>query len=185
MPAPEIIKKELVTTESIGGDNYGNTIIKTSEGATVKLSPKRQNLKTEFEIGATTDIGWAVYMDKEYVATAKRVGKSEAKPAPQSKSTPLGTQGNPISRDDTTNDSIQRQVAAKICGEWVANKVIDPGAFVPNAEWVYRWISGKLTLSPESLANIELIMVSNLQDMVDRLKAKAQTKKVAKNETPG
>jgi hypothetical protein len=105
--------------------------------------------------------------------------------APESKSKPLGTQGIPIPPSDSRGDSIERQVAAKICGEWVREKVIDPGAFVPNAEWVYRWISGKLTLSPESLANIELIMVSNLQDMVDRLRAKAQTKKATKNEAPG
>ncbi len=96
MPQPEIIRTEQFTVESVTGDKYGNTMVKGTNGKSYKISEKRQQLKPIFQLGATIEVGWATYMDKEYIATAhpidetgkafeivKKIQKQETQEKPQ------------------------------------------------------------------------------------------------------
>ncbi len=80
MPQPEIIRTEQFTVASVTGDKYGNTIVKGTNGQSYKISEKRQSLKPIFQPGATVEVGWARYMDRDYIATARFLEGEEEMP---------------------------------------------------------------------------------------------------------
>ena len=74
-PEPKIERYEVVTPENIAPDNYENIVVKTTTGTEVKVNKKHAYLHQLFydacEQRRALKIGYATYMNKEYVHTAE------------------------------------------------------------------------------------------------------------------
>ena len=80
-----ITRHEVLTVTSAEKNDYGDLMVNEA----YKVGVKRSHLFEIFQIGADVKVGYAVYKDREYIATAEQTGKHQAPPqAPQSKSTP-------------------------------------------------------------------------------------------------
>jgi len=65
-----ILRRERFKVASTRQDEFGNLIAKSELGNEYKISKKREHLFTLFQIGAEIVVGYAKYMDKEYIAEA-------------------------------------------------------------------------------------------------------------------
>lgn len=75
MPTPEVKRYEVIKPVASGTDEYGNLSVTTSTGTELKVNKKHESLH-ELIVGAVSTgravkIGYAVYMNKEYVHTAE------------------------------------------------------------------------------------------------------------------
>jgi len=106
MPEPEIVRTEVITPESVVGDNYGNIIVKTTTGAEVKVNKKHEGLHQLFydatEEGRALKIGYAVYMNREYVHTSELF---DGKPPVEKQVKPI-TAG--VGKTEAMNDMMNR-----------------------------------------------------------------------------
>ena len=75
MPEPKIERYEVITPDSVVGDDYGNIVVTTSTGDEVRVNKKHEHLHELLheanENGRAVKLGYAVYMNKEYVHTAE------------------------------------------------------------------------------------------------------------------
>jgi hypothetical protein len=69
----KITRYETVNVTSTQKDPYGNLIV----NGTLKVGKKREPLFDVFQPGAEVKIGYASYMNKDYIATAEQTGKHE------------------------------------------------------------------------------------------------------------
>ena len=67
---PQITRYEVITPIGLDTDDYGNLLVLSSSGE-VKVNKKHASLHPVFQIGKPVKIGYAVYMEKEYVQTAE------------------------------------------------------------------------------------------------------------------
>jgi hypothetical protein len=74
----KIERYELITVETTENDKYGNLIV----NGTYKVGAKRANIFQVFQAGAEVKLGYATYMNKEYIATAEQTGKHIVKADP-------------------------------------------------------------------------------------------------------
>jgi len=70
MPEPKIERYELITVESTEKNQYGDLLV----NGKLKVGNKRSQLFDIFQPGAEIKIGWASYMNKEYIASAEQTG---------------------------------------------------------------------------------------------------------------
>ncbi len=68
-----IIRTEVVVVESMDYDKYGNLLFKDKEGRDHKLGEKRIHLADQIVEGRAVELGYAEYMNKEYIADCKLV----------------------------------------------------------------------------------------------------------------
>ena len=70
MPEPKIERYETITVETTQKNQYGDLLV----NGTLKVGNKRSHLFEVFQPGAEVKLGYAVYMNKEYIATAEQTG---------------------------------------------------------------------------------------------------------------
>lgn len=71
MPEPKIERYETITVETTQKNQYGDLMV----NGTLKIGKKRSNLFDVCQPGAEIKLGYASYMNKEYIATAEQTGK--------------------------------------------------------------------------------------------------------------
>lgn len=142
MPQTEIVRKDIFTVNKTMVDTYGNLVITTDKGVGYKIGKKREQLFPIFQPGAEVNVGFASYMNKEYIAEASQTGKHTVQPAV----TPIVAAAQEIGTEmptekhwglPNTNRSIERQVAAKLAMEFCDGTVDDRMAA---AEIIFQWI---------------------------------------------
>jgi len=70
MAEPKIERYEVITVETTQKNQYGDLLV----NGTLKVGNKRSNLFDVFQPGAEVKIGYASYMNKEYIASAEQTG---------------------------------------------------------------------------------------------------------------
>ena len=119
---PQITRYAIFTVGEANPNEYGDLIVKDTQGNEYKIGNKRERLFEVFQIGAEVKVGYAVYMQKEYIASAEQTGKHlpivEAieKAGAKVKSATVEekmTKDDWKERDKITRTSIQRQTALK------------------------------------------------------------------------
>ena len=71
---PQITRYAVFTVSEANPNEYGDLIVKDIKGNEYKVGVKRQRLFEAFQVGAEVKVGYAVYMEKEYIATAEQTG---------------------------------------------------------------------------------------------------------------
>jgi hypothetical protein len=69
----KIERYEVITVKSAVKNSYGDLVVNGG----IKIGKKRENIFPVFQLGAEVNLGYASYMNKEYVATAEQTGKHE------------------------------------------------------------------------------------------------------------
>jgi len=140
MPEVKIERYEVITPDSIVPDTYENITVKTTTGTTVKVNKKHEALHQLFydacEGHRALKLGYASYMNKEYVHTAEFF---DGKPPMEKQVDPITagvekTQVKPeamtpdkwADKDRITRESIEAQVAFKGTVELMVAKIILP-----------------------------------------------------------
>jgi hypothetical protein len=72
MPEPKIERYEIISVKSTQKNQYGDLLVNDS----LKVGNKRSHLFDVFKLGADVKIGYATYMDKEYIASAEPTDES-------------------------------------------------------------------------------------------------------------
>ncbi len=131
----KIEKYETFTVEDVTTDEKGKLIV---NGGKYKVSPKRSNLFNVFQVGAEVKIGWANYMNQDYISTAEQTGnhfptdaeaqkafkeavaqlpKPQSEPV-QSKSTPIVPSGQEVGMTTKEiGDMIRSKMLSVVFGE--------------------------------------------------------------------
>jgi hypothetical protein len=66
----KIDRYEVITVETVNKNQYGDLIV----NGNIKIGVKRNHLFGVFQSGAEVKLGYASYMNKEYVSTAEQTG---------------------------------------------------------------------------------------------------------------
>ena len=100
---PEIIREEVITVDTCRPNDYGDLIVITTTGAELKVKNTRKSIISLIEenVGRAIKLGWASYMNHDYIAKAElfdgkppveqqvpEVKPSVDKPKPQESSGP-------------------------------------------------------------------------------------------------
>ena len=72
---PQITRYEVLTVAGAIKNNYGDLIVTDTKGTEHKIGNKRSRLFEVFQAGAEVKVGYAVYMEREYIASAEQTGK--------------------------------------------------------------------------------------------------------------
>jgi len=147
-PEPKIERYEVITPDSVVPDTYENIIVKTTTDTEVRVNKKHAHLHQMFydaaEEGRALKIGYAVYMNREYVHTVEYF---DGKPPEEDRIEPItaGVGKEPIGRADTkrtssTNESIEAQVCLK-CACEIAKESDTIETILMYAEKMRQWIS--------------------------------------------
>jgi len=94
-----IIKREKIIVDHVKTNDYGDLVVVTKTGNEYKIGVKRKQLHNVFQPNAEIVIGFASYMNKEYIAEAT------ASKQIVSTDTPIQTE-KPKIRDDTKERSM-------------------------------------------------------------------------------
>jgi len=71
---PQITRYEVFIVSEANKNRYGDLLVKDTMGNERKIGYKRAYLFGVFQIGAEVKVGYAVYMEKEYIASAEQTG---------------------------------------------------------------------------------------------------------------
>ena len=74
MPIQKITRYEVFTVSEASKNGYGDLLVKDTMGNEHKIGYKRTYLFGVFQVGAEVKVGYAVYMEKEYIASAEQTG---------------------------------------------------------------------------------------------------------------
>ena len=79
---PEIVRTEVIVVDVAHTNDYGDLMVTDKGGGAHKIGNKRPHLFDQFIPGRAVELGYATYMNKEYIATAKLVelGDTPEKP---------------------------------------------------------------------------------------------------------
>ncbi len=66
----KIERYETIIVESVKQNQYGDLVV----NGTLKVGKKRASLFNVFQVGAEVNLGYASYMNKEYIASAEQTG---------------------------------------------------------------------------------------------------------------
>ena len=72
---PQITRYEVFTVSKATKNNYGDLIVADTQGNERKIGNKRSHLFELFQPGAEVKVGYSVYMEREYIASAEQTGK--------------------------------------------------------------------------------------------------------------
>ena len=67
----KIERYDVVTVKSSSQNGYGDLLFTDTEGQSHKIGNKRSNLYDQIIEGRAVKLGYAIYMNKEYIATAE------------------------------------------------------------------------------------------------------------------
>jgi hypothetical protein len=118
-------------------DNFGNLIVKDTDGVEHKIGSKREALFPVFKPGTTVKCGMAEYMSKEYIATAEATTESAVKP-PQN-NTPVKSR----------EDGMREGVWIKELGECIRGGIIVDKS--PMYAWYFMEMRAALNLTDKAV----------------------------------
>ena len=141
MPEFKIERYEVITVQTAEKNQYGDLIV----NGKIKIGNKRSNLFNIFQPGVEVKVGYAIYKDREYIATAEQTGKHIE---PTKKETPeekheaqlealKAKQKTTTETELHTRKSIERQTALK-CATEIAAALIAKTSDV-NVNKVLTW----------------------------------------------
>ena len=115
MPAqkPQITRYEVFTVSEATKNNYGDLIVTDTQGNEHKIGNKRSHLFELFQPGAEVKVGYAIYMEKEYIASAEQTGKHI--PLPEKASEEV-TQVEVKSRSQEIETNMWYKIASEMIG---------------------------------------------------------------------
>ena len=133
MPAPQITRYEVFTVSEATKNNYGDLIVTDTQANEHKIGNKRSHLFEVFQVGAEVKVGYAVYMEKEYIASAQQTGAHipEVKKVEEA-----GAQVAKVSISDVKNRAVALSYAKDA---WVAGK-IEKDAIYKCADYFLQYI---------------------------------------------
>jgi len=159
-PEPAIERYEVITPKTAVIDNYGNLAVTTTTGQELRVNKKHESLHPLFyeakENSRALKLGYAVYLNKEYVQTAELLLFDGQPPTKQTEPTTAGV-SKPQERykaDPAKMDSIEVQVAVKAIVELrIANALTDKS---PEYQAMLDWCRQRLGIihpkpSPEAV----------------------------------
>ena len=136
---PQITRYEVFIVSEANKNRYGDLLVKDTMGNEHKIGNKRARLFDVFQPGAQVKVGYAVYMQKEYIASAEQtgkhipeVGKIEEAGAKVASVT--------ISKTDAVKNRAVSLSYAK--DAWIAGK-IEKDAIYKCADYFLQYIEGK------------------------------------------
>ena len=146
-----ITRWETFTVSETNKDDYGNLTGKTSDGKVFKVGAKREGLFGFFEAGKAVKVGYAVYMDKEYIAVASQATTETTPSAPQPKIEPpkevkdLGSKVAETLTRFNAEDVKVRTMTLAYAKDLAVAGIIDVKEIMMKAEAFYLYaVSGKL-----------------------------------------
>ena len=110
---PQITRYEVFTIAEATKNSYGDLIVKDTQGNEYKIGNKRTRLFDVFQVGAEVKVGYAVYMEREYIASAEQTGKHTALPEKASEEAP---QAETRSRSEEIEMNMWWKVASEMIG---------------------------------------------------------------------
>ena len=113
---PQITRYAVFTVSSTNPNQYGDLMVKDTAGTEYKISNKRNRLFEAFQIGAEVKVGYAVYMEREYIASAEQTGKHIASTISTKEEKPVAVEVKSRSEEIETN------MWYKIASEMVGNE---------------------------------------------------------------
>ena len=133
---PQITRYEVFTVSEATKNNYGDLIVTDTQGNEHKIGNKRTHLFDVFQVGAEVKVGYAVYMQKEYIASAEQTGKHipEVEKIEQA-----GGKVAKVSISDVKNRAVALSYAKDA---WIAGK-IEKDAIYKCADYFLQYIEGK------------------------------------------
>ena len=135
MPAqkPQITRYEVFTVSEATKNNYGDLIVTDTQGNEHKIGNKRSRLFEVFQPGAEVKVGYAVYMQKEYIASAEQTGTHipEVKRVEEA-----GAKVARVSISDVKNRAVALSYAKDA---WIAGK-IEKDAIYKCADYFLQYI---------------------------------------------
>ena len=152
----EITRYAVVTVEGEAEVNqYGDLKFYDTEGNEHKIGIKRSKLFDAIIPGRAVKLGYAVYMNKEYISTAELYDGQPADPAPKATTTGKGA-GSPnkpsqpamgkddwAEKDRITRKSIERQTSLNAAVELAKVGIIKPDQVLPSARKFEEYLEGK------------------------------------------
>jgi len=142
----EITRYAVVTVDGVDDINqYGDLTFSDTEGNKHKIGNKRSGLFSAIIPDRAVKLGYAIYMNKEYIATAELYDGQPAKPkplAPQAKSTPVKAD-KWDEKDGITRKSIERQTSLNAAVELAKVGIIKPDQVLPSAKKFEEYLEGK------------------------------------------
>ena len=153
-PEPKIERYEVITPTSATADDYGNIVVKSIAGE-VRVNKKHESLHPLFyeasQEGRALKVGFAVYMNKEYIHTAELF---DGKPPEEKQVEPITTKAEPLSpnvaplvKPPSKNASFALSYSKDLA---VAGK-IEPDKILSYAEVFVRWLDGDITVTDEGV----------------------------------
>jgi len=155
---PRVTRYAVFTVGETNQNEYGDLIVKDTQGNEYKIGNKRAKLFDIFQVGAEVKVGYAVYMQKEYIASAEQTGKHMAEVetvektgvevasviAESPKAEPKRTTTS--YRDEDRTDA--RTAAMEIGEDWRAGKLQDNNALTLARK---VWLLKSLGISDEEI----------------------------------
>ncbi len=170
MPEPKIERYEVIVPSIIESDTYGNITIKTKDNKEIKINKKHESLheliRQATSEGRAIKLGYAVYMNKEYVHTAelfdgkppveKRIEPITAgveKPipqSPQSKSSPVKDQSDSKSRAFALSYAKDWAIALLNSPSFTKKETLSAKSIIATAKEFEAYLEGKEVQLAES-----------------------------------
>ena len=136
---PQITRYAVFTVSSTNPNQYGDLMVKDTAGTEYKISNKRNRLFEAFQIGAEVKVGYAVYMQKEYIASAEQTGTN----IPEvEKIKEAGAKVASVSISKTDNVKNRAVALSYAKDAWIAGK-IEKDALYKSADYFLQYIEGK------------------------------------------
>jgi len=130
---PQITRYEVFAVSEATKNNYGDLIVTDTQGTERKIGNKRNRLFEVFQPGSEVKVGYAVYMEREYIASAEQTGKH----IPEvEKVEEAGAQVAKVSISDVKNRAVALSYAKDA---WVAGK-IEKDAIYKCADYFLQYI---------------------------------------------
>lgn len=128
---PQIIRKQIIMIDSLDEDEYGNVIVTDKEGNEYKIAAKRKALTENMVNGHAYELGWANYMNRDYIAEVNDVGDKLPPEQPQAHVSQV-----PVKKGDSRNRSMAIAYAKDLV---VAGKLETTQMFAL-ADKIIEWI---------------------------------------------
>ncbi len=148
METPKIERRKVITVAHAQLNDYGDLLVTDTENNEHKIGKKRAQLHELFQTDAVIELGYASYMNREYIAVAH---PSEGVPPKPSSAAPPKETPKPsdkMSKDDwaekdrSTKESIEKQVWIKELGLCIREKNIDIAQ--PLGKFLRTWYYKKM-----------------------------------------
>lgn len=151
-----IIRKEVVVVDTSDYNKYGDLIFKDKGGAEHKIGAKRIELAKQIVEGRAVELGYAEYMNNEYIAEARLV--EEGLPPPTTPKTVTSSIPKPEPKPEPisgvtigmTINNITQLICAKILTE----------VFKENAPKVNAWYKSQMLHNMGILVESPLVKVA-------------------------